>query len=294
MASVLRDASGNLDGLKDGVNGGSRSLANDRLSTTRKTFVETYYVKASAGDTEEQVLTATGLPTIGQLKRKAFCIDKRAREISASALLWEVDAIFDSHIDPTRPKSVQHSWSAETIEQVLERDPQNGKPIVNGVQEPLLVTSVFPLPVLTITRIEDEFRPDTMLQYMNKVNSHNFWGAPPQTALMASITDEPIDLDGLQKRRVTYVIKFNPKRDGNTGQILGWRLELLNHGTKYLQNAGDDPNTAALPFLADDVPVTGNLNEDGTKRSADIAPHYLTFNRFPRINFNTLRLGPFT
>lgn len=296
MASVIGSS-----GIKNKVTTGERSISSDPMIGTRKTFQITYYVQAADVDEDtDDILAATGLPDLLALSSSAYLIRKACRETDAAALLWEVDCFYDSHISAgsgaggSRPWNVKWSWGAETIEVVLTRDPITGKPIVNSVKEPILLTTPVSIPVLTVEKIEDSFDPDTILNFNNRVNSSTFYGAPAKCAWLSSIQDNPAEQSGVAKRRVIYVVKFNLTWDYDASAFLGWQVQPLNVGTKYLANAST-PLSKATPFEdASGNPTTGNLKEDGTKVPDNQDPEFLRFNRFLTANFNLLQLGPFT
>lgn len=271
---------------------GEREWVKDSLTGTKKTFSITYLVKTDGpSENEEDVLNAIGSPPLGILMRRAYLKKKTAKEISASAGLWELECHFDSHVDPARPE-VKWSWSAESIEEVITHDQITREPVVTTAGEPLIITTPIAIPILTVSRIQANFDPGTILNYLNKVNESPFWGAPVKCCLMADIKDDPEEINGITVRRVTYQIKFNLKIDADSGQQKGWVAQPLNHGTYYLEN----PNSGPIKIFVDKHknPRSGNLNEDGTFRDVNLPPIFLEFNKHKMIDFNNLSLGPFS
>jgi len=287
-----------VTGEKNGVLVGERSIrSGTSLIGTTKTFSITYYVQADdIGDNEDDIMDATGIPELLSIRNGAFLKSKEAREIDASALLWEVVCKYSSEVDgggdiSTGASAVNWFWGSETIEEVLERDPLTGESITNSVGEPIIITGPVTIPVLTIERLQDPITGLTILAYVNRTNSHPFWNAPIGTALMSSIDESPEVSDGVRRARVRYVIKFNLTWDESAGEYKGWKSRPLNEGLKYLLNK-DDNISDALPFLAEETPVSGNLNLDGTQNYTKNFVH-LEFNRHLIANFNTLNLGPY-
>jgi len=268
-----------------------RSYDPNATSGTNKTFTDIYLVTVdNVDDNEEDVLVATGIPPIGSFSKGAYLVRKSAKEVDASALLWEVECSYDSQPDTSDPNPdlVEWSWSAETLDIALTKDVINGSFIVNGVMEPIIITTPIAIPVLTVSRIEPVFSPNTILNYVNKVNSHPFYGAPKDTALMSDISDQREDIEGKKYRRITYVIKFNLLFDYEENKFLGWVVQPLNTATKHWSIPNDE--SSAKPFLVDGVPTTGFLNLNGTESTT---PQYLIFYKHLRANFNALNLGPF-
>ena len=247
------------------------------------------WVQADEGDTEQQVLATLGVPTIGSFWSVGGSSDLqslcRARDPEqVSPFRWRVTCQFDTQAKPEDPNTApenrtpEWSWSMETEEMVLTKDPITGKPIVNSVGEPIIVTVPRPIPVLRVERYELSFSPQTMLDFANHVNDAAFYGADPKAALLAGIDDNPVDVDGRKMRRVAYTVKFATPDT--------WELELLDHGTKHLVGG------VARAFVDEQGnPTTGNLN--GAGLALAVGEHFLTFNRFDTADFSTLDLGPF-
>jgi hypothetical protein len=249
---------------------------------------------------EDDAITAIGIPAFRSIIRKCYCIAKSAREVNSTQGTWEVTAIFDS--DPPLTKIAEWYWDGETIEKVIEKDPVTLQPIVNSVGEPLFSTRPATIQVLTVEKILTTWDSSEIDSYCDHVNSATFWGKPAGTALMHSIREAPVYRRNIRLSRVVYVIKFdlNPELISivaGAGTIYhGWNLRLLNHGSVYY-----DPVAGSLRNFEDTAknPTTGNLklngerlNPQNTAPNAMAIPIYLDFNRFPRKDFNVLNLGP--
>lgn len=302
----MRVFSGPHLGQKANTVEGSRELDRDTLLGTRKRFTIVYLTRPDDDEDpceldEEDAMAATGVPALRTLTSSAYAIGKYAKEVDSVNGVWEVYVYFDSSVPAAEP-GMEWSWSGETIEKVLQRDPVTGDPIVNAVGEPLLLTAPIAIPVLTVTRIEDDFDPDTILIFCNKTNLVPFVGAPQNCALMADIHDDPVYPGGVSKRKVTYTIKFDLSYDFDTGLFLGWSVQLLNHGTKYyVPEIIIVPDGRTIPGAGEFVkftdlfknPTTGNLNLDGTPRDPDLAPTWIIYNRMPRVDINLLDIDPY-
>ena len=107
--------------------------------------------------------------------------------------------------------------------------------------------------------------------------------APPE------VDEETIE--GIRYAVVTYRLKF--KVDGNEP----WRARVLHHGFKYRETAGAAPtiyqdrhgNPATVNLISKEVDAA----KAGMKLPDGDAAHYKEFNRFEKIDFNALSLGPF-
>jgi hypothetical protein len=260
----------------------------------------------SVNDTFLDILATTGIP-IPKITSIAGipCKEVDAKEVDTSISLgplWEVEAKFDSTInddneeeDPT-DWAPEWRWSFETSEEVLEYDAIEGKakPIQNSVGEPLFVTVPIAIPTLRISRYQNTFSPQTILDYANHSNKTAFWGAPIHCALLAGIDDAPEKINNFKVRKVEYLIKFKIKRD-EEGEIEagGWILQLLDHGTKHKVFVDGDIFGTFVNFTdAHQNESTGNLDGLGIKLPDNQPPVFLPFHKHPEAELNTLNLGP--
>jgi hypothetical protein len=281
-------------GLKNASTSGSRELNPNSVYGTRKQFSDTYIVRAAnKTENEEDVMNATGLPALRSVSSGAYLIRKDAREVDADALLWEVVCQYDSEVATSTPlpPNTNYSWGGEEITQLVRYDQVTGAPIVNSVNEPIPIEVPYPIPVLTIERLESYFNPALILQFHGSVNNQPFWGAPAGCALMHGPFATPEESSGVIKYRVVYTVKFNFIINPSTLAMEGWKAAVINRGTRYKSAAG---STSYLPFMNQGDPTTGMLNTDGTARSISLTPVVLTFNIYRPANFNSLQLGPWS
>lgn len=282
---------------------GELSLDQNRIVVKR--FSLDYQIRGdSVDDDEDDILATPGLPTLGDVLRGATCKRQSVDEDDTHALLWNVRCDFDSRIEEGKTENPEDrppkwSWTFETIDEVLEFDAIDGeaKPVQNSALEPLFITAPVAIPVLTVEKIQIAFDADTILNFANRTNSEEFWGAPSGCALMAGITDVEEIINGDEYRKVTYTIKFRFKYD-DSGDVRedSWNSEPLDHGTRYFNGVAGLPNvdfnwTAFVDEQGN--PTTGNLNGMGNQLFILDDPVYLSFNRFPKADFNSLALGPF-
>lgn len=295
-------------GVKEGSIESNLTLEKRKgTSVYKKSFRRTYYVLGDdLDDTEEDVFNTPGVPTYYTLLRGCYCRSIVAREINqvihpttgTACGLWEVDADFDSDVNPDddeRPenKPPKIRWHGETEEEVLEKDAITGNPVQTAAGEPILITTPYVTPVLEIRRYEIfPFDPDIMLSYSHRTNSTTFWGAPAGSALMLPMdVDEEMvkpakDEDPIRYAVVTYKIKFKIK----PGLAEPWKARVLHHGFKHRPAIGKPPVIYRDRY---GNPATINLDANGVKLADGAAPQYLEFNRFQKADFNALTLGPF-
>lgn len=277
---------------------GTKQRYGETFFSIDKSFAATFIVQ-STGDrpTEDDLLNYQDpdkeIPKVGDVVRNAYCEKKTVNEVEASAGLWEIHCTFNSRL-PTGEDIVQVNWNVEEVEEIVTFDQVTGVPVTNSVGEPLPLKTLITIPVLDITRIEDDFDPDLILNYGNRVNSATFYGAPPLCALMKGPTGNERYIDGIKRYEVNYKIMFNLMIDPDTLQPRGWLAYLLNHGTFYKDVGGGSSSTTVYRrFTLDGRPTTGNLNLDGTARPFGLPPIYLPYNRYRLADFNELDLGPF-
>jgi hypothetical protein len=241
---------------------------------------------------EPDVAATPGVPFIGSaspININARCVSRDITEIGPCT--WEVTCTFSTNYR-TEPSDEfpwerlpSWLWGTESVEEPLLCDAQDDtKGILNSAREPLIPpTSPIAVPVLTISRYESTFTPNTILAYVNKVNSASFWGAAANQAFMAGINATQEILDGWRVWKATYTIKF--KIDSR-----GWRMRLLDQGTYYW--TGTVGSSEKKPF-GDRAfqQVVGNLNGSGGQNTT-ASPSFVTYNRYDDADFNQLQLGP--
>ena len=284
-------------GRKNKSTDGRRILDAVSLTGTRKTVTDTYIVQTtSSADNEDEVMVATSnidsaddVPLLRSLGRNGYLREKSAREIDK--FIWEVDCLFDSHIEANEPV-VFVNWTAEEIQEAIVYDQVTGLPLVNAVGEPQFTTTPIQIQVLNIRRIENyPFNPDIMRLYGGTVNSETFYGAPAGTAMLKGPTTSPRAINGVTYEEVNYIIRFNFTVNPATLEPKGWQYHYLQHGTKYKSDASKtEPDKW---FEVDGDRTTGNLNNDGTFRALNLAPLWISANRFRTSDLNDLNLGPF-
>jgi hypothetical protein len=254
-------------------------------------------------DREDTVITATGCPYIGMdstIMPGAKCIERSINEVGAG--VWDVEAVFSQNYiaepdgqDPWDASPVW-SWGFETMDEPLLFDAQSPKTaILNSARQAFSPPIARPIavPVLTIERYELTFSGQTILTYVNQVNSEAFWGAPANCVLCAGISAQQETIGEFKCWKVTYTFKFNmTTTDDQTPEVVGWKARILDYGSFYWSGAVG--SSKKMPFGEDALnPQDGMLDGHGHKNVTE-TPEFVTYNRYKRVDFNTLKLGPWS
>lgn len=259
----------------------------------KKTWSVVYYVLGDTDEREDDIVDAPGLPILYEVYYNGWATGKSVQEVTAvqGGYLWEVLCNFNSEIEGDIPV-VDIQWDIEEKDEVIKYDAITGIPILNSAKEPITTTAPLSIPVLSMTRIEATFTATRILLYNNHINQYTFMGAPSYCALMSGPTARKKVVQGQRKWEVTYRIKFNMKINPQTLQPSGWRLFLLDHGTRFISDTDDDGNPIYEKFKTDEEKDddTGNLDGFGYPLPDGDPEIYLGYNRYPLVNFNNLGL----
>lgn len=224
----------------------------------------------------------------------AFLADIGLDRDTGNRLKWYLDLTYiplsledqQDQQQPPENRRPKWSWDFETYEFVQAED-ANNKKVINAVGEHIELTALYAIPVLTIERFERTFNSDTILEYVDSVNSSDFWGFDEGEAYMAGIRDvedSKVIWNQVKYRKVTYTIKF---------KLGGWKTRVLNRGSFYLDDNDPEIKIAFRDTTGAILPQ-GNLKVDGTQLPFGQPPVILDFDFHVSKNFNSLNLGPFT
>jgi hypothetical protein len=269
------------------------TVANKRITvTTEDRFKILTNDPADAG---EALLAQVPFP-LGTILGSTRLKTRRLTRDAKNRLLHYLDLSYSSEFDeedetdinkPPDQRRPEWEWDFETEEIAMTKDVQTGDAVVNSAGDVYEVTTPIIIPVLTIERLQADFDPDTIINYVNHTNTATFWGAPAGAALCAGIRDRKDRTEvynGLSYRRVSYVFKFKLPDIPNV--IEGWKLILMNYGPNYWTA----PPGVGLRVAASSGgrSINVKLDDDGTKLDDDEDPKFLKFNQFATANFDDL------
>ena len=189
---------------------------------------------------------------------------------------------------PPDQRKPDWSWDFETIQRALTVDRQ-GQAIENTAGDPFDVERDIALPILTITRHQAQFDPDTIASYVNHVNKTTFWGVDAGAVLCTGIRDRKDSEEvyaGISYRLVTYIFKFAVPVIADV--LEGHTLILVNNGPNQLV-AGERVGIKDKYGVS----IRANLSVFGAALAQGVAPILRRFEQFPEAEFNDLNLGPF-
>lgn len=262
--------------------------------------------------TPDYILRTAGIPSLGSpvvWAPSLFLVNRTVTEVTENT--WEVECEFEylrrerDKPEPTEPWNVKPkwSWSSSTFDDVLFKsyDDAGGigdeGPIVNSAgtkYPPIVRPENSPILSLVIPRLNFDYKKE--MDYVNTVNSGNFWGWGKYQALMQDISAQQAEHEGIEFWNVTYKIAFKSLKvtlsHGGTEEEVGWRTVLLDEGPEY--------RTATYPFghlkkfkTAEGDAYVGNLAGDGTE-AADGEFYWNAFNQYELKDFNALgNMGPY-
>jgi len=292
------------------------------------TYRETWQVRTTNGDdTSDVVLSAVGLPTLGQQfggDPLSIVSSRRPVRDSDSRVVWNVEIGYSrekaSQEDKQQPptlRPVKRSTGTKWVEKALMRDNTrsaafpDGKPILTSAKTPFNppITITVPHPTASFMRWENatgpnSFSTQTKINYEGKVNSAQFGVFTAGYVLCTGINGSEEweqDANGTLKRywMVTYEFEYNPD---------GWNPTLLLDEDYWFIDPADskrkpiyvDPDGAyGGPDLANGVPIPSPIPLSGVAGSVgDVlqaselpeSVHYLEFNIYLEADFNALGL----
>lgn len=291
-----------LIGQKNRGASGTKSIRSNSNFGTRYTAQVEYYVLGTSVESATDAENCPGVPRLYQFVNNLYCVQVAATEqtITADGVLWTVLCKFDSQLSFQEGES-EIWWDVEEKDEVLKYDAVDGTAITNSADEPITTTAPLSIPVLNVRRLEPSFSALRILRYNNHVNTNIFLGAPPYTVRCIGPVARPKKINEVYMWDVLYRFKFNMRIDPQTKQIAGWRLFLLDHGSRYIfeyvENP-DDPDGAAIPVYKtivndeDQEETTKNLDGQGGILSDNAPEVFLEYNRYPTRDLDELGLFP--
>lgn len=265
---------------------------NEQDRSRAQVLTDIYTVTAASA---EEAKFVGGVPRIGNphsLNSAAKCVSRFARGRTEVSGIYDIDVNYstitsaeeDEEEGAVDPWDLEPEWwwDSEMMRVRVTHDAVTNQPIDNSADDPYELEWDRPIPILHVDRYQLTFDPDVILDYVSKVNSASFWGAPVASALMSAIRPRREAVQGEKIWRVHYEIKF--KIDG----AFGWLARVLDEGFTYLE-------AGARRRPQDELgnPLRVNLNGTGGILAVGGVKTYHTFDLTTRVDFNQLQLGPF-
>jgi len=256
---------------------------------------EGYQVTHSADATIEEIINASGVPFLNQLRTDGVLVCRNVGPVqrigpvfSIVPVVWrgEVGATGNSPLNQA-PDIV---WSNTSSNEAVDED-IFGNPIMTVNREPIYgATRLIPDLVLSVTRNYSVFSPWLTWQYLHSVNSDNFVNFPAGTGKFMSFNARQTVANGLSYWRVSATIQFRyPYR---TTPERAWWARVRHEGFrvkvngKIVNGKEEFRQPLARPVL---------LNSDGTERKANAAgvtppAHWLEFQMYTTLPYSALGL----
>ena len=263
--------------------------------------------------TPDYILRTAGIPSLGSpvvWAPSLFLVNRTVTEVTENT--WEVECEFEylrrerDKPEPTEPWSVKPkwSWSSSTFDDVLFKsyDDAGGigdeGPIVNSAgtkYPPIVRPENSPVLSLIIPRLNFDYKKE--MDYVNTVNSGNFWGWGKYQALMQDISAQQAEQGGIEFWNVTYKIAFKSLKvtltHGGSETEVGWRTVLLDEGPEYKVLVPLVGNVVQKFKTAEGDAYVGNLDGSGGQ-APDGEFYWNVFNQYELKDFNALgNMGPY-
>jgi hypothetical protein len=274
-----------------------------------------FYVQTDrVTDGQMIVLQASALPQLfdgynvtGEIDLQARCIHRAPKQIGPRN--WEVEIEYDTKRDKKTQKDPKDDssgnqtdpndwWPKVSVTYEISQKPcttsmqeptsqADGKPafigVVNSAGEPFdpPVMMDIATPVLTFELSKQAFNWLQVADYVNAVNSDNFWGAQPRQFKICQISTPGLSSRSVNQQTVYYypvTIEMKFKRET-------WDIDVLDAGTYYLDGG------AKKAFLtAEGQPYIGRLDGAGAALGIAAADKFKTFRVYAERPFAALNL----
>lgn len=232
----------------------------------------------------------------GDIDPGSYCTNVEVKQDTQDPFLWRAVAQYSSLI--TRPDihSIENpllrpwevSWSSTNIMIPASRD-REGNWVINSAGElfdPPPEEEEYRL-VLTVTRNEVYFDPNTIRKYKGKVNSQPWIGIAKGQARMVDLSSTKKFEGGFWFWPTTYIWHIREPRPGFKPEE-AWALNLLDRGFYELDDSLPPKLKIATDVLGRPVTQPVLLDGSGHKLAKDADPVYLTFHIHGQADFNDL------
>jgi hypothetical protein len=183
--------------------------------TIKLEFSTGYTVTHTYDTSEVEILTATGLPRVGDLYEGTFAICKKVGPVSKAGPFMSIVLVsYDGEAGPNglndNPlnKAPEYTWSDVTTSEPIDQD-WDGRPIVTANGEPINgITMELADQTLTINKNFALFSPWITHKYRHSVNSDVFASYPAGTARMVGFSATNENANGFSYWKVNAKIQF--------------------------------------------------------------------------------------
>ena len=281
------------------------------LTSDTRTAREVWTVISSTvNPSEAAVLSAPGLPQIGQSHASNYYLQvraKRARQIAPTA--YEVDVEYarpDPQEQQDNPQEddplntpVDISYGSVFYQEPMDEDAKGAYVGTVNIEpfDPPIMAEHADIQV-TFSKNFANFSAADMAKYHNTCNSAPWFGFPAYTCRVTGISGNEIRnaaTGATMYHRVTVVVQIRNRKDP-AGTVIGWKRRVIHQGFKVWTGVRNDGTPAITHALdANKQPVTEPvlLDQDGRRINEwdERDPVFLLFEPYHTTDFNNMNLG---
>ena len=270
-------------------------IASQDGKTFSLSFSEGYQVVHTADATKVEILSAIGIPRLGDLYSGTFAFCKQVGPVSQIGPIysivnveWEGEVGPGGSADNPINKLPEYVWSDTTSNEAIDQD-WDGKPIVNFNGERIHgVTMELADQTLSITRNYALFSPWLTHQYRHSVNSDVFASYAPGTARLVGFSAAGETANGFAYWKVNARVQF--RFPYNTTAAKAWYARVRHEGMKERITAGANPTHAVDRVTKNLTSVPVLLKADGTQETTPANAVWLEFKRYQSLPYAALGL----
>ncbi|MDR1957864.1 MAG: hypothetical protein LBQ54_02270 [Planctomycetaceae bacterium] len=208
--------------------------------------------------------------------------------------VWDVEVSYDNSYngdeapDPSENDPFTVNVKVERKQYAMQRD-FDGNIVRNSAGQPFDTPPMmdFLYPVFSISRTEYRNPTRNIVAFLDRVNSHPFWGFDPEQVWLKEFTvgTSINSYVGNPSWNVTYEIAVNLSGSG-------WDLDVLDAGVKYLKETSEGSILAVITDTENKLEVTEPqlLNGSGGLLPKNESPVYLHFKNHFTADFNLLKI----
>lgn len=272
----------------------SSSITSQDGRTFQATFGEGYQVTHTYDTTEVEILTATGIPRLGDRYYDTFAICKKVGPVSKVGPIYSIVPVeWDGEVGPEgsedNPLNVpaRYDWGQSISNEPIDQD-VNGNPIVTVNGEQISgVTMDIADSVLNVTKNFAAFSPWVQMAYLQSVNQDVFANFAAGTGRFKTLIAKEQKHKGIPYFEVQGTIQF--RYPYNTTALKTWWARTRHEGfyekvgSRIVRAVDSNKEPTTKPVL---------LKADGTRETNPANAVWLEWERYLPLPYNSLGFFP--